>query len=333
MTLHRAVAWLHTYGRRYPSAWTDYARLLADPPTEWPTWCWCPLAGAYAVISRGRDRIRPDEAADIGTLGAIAAWRATQGIYRVHPSLLAELLETPLTGDVPAEILTRLPEWSVYVETPGHALWGAPLAGFWGYLEHDVSEGRTELRLVLDFEDVDQLGQVVVHLGASLEDGVRAAVVDARIQALRMGRAHLAPPLDGVEVAAQGIAGLVSTLLYLCADDAEIGARAEAPPRVVRAKKRPILPSPKAPVIHETGTRIGAALDLARERVAREHGPSTGRSVSPHVRRAHWHSYLMGPLTAERRRVLRWLSPMLVAADDAPNVATVRKVPSADESP
>lgn len=321
--LHRAVRWMHEYGRRYPQAWELYARLLDDPPMEWPSWCWCPLAGAYAVISQGSDRMLSlDEAGDIGPLGALAAWRGTQGIYRFHPTLLRELLETPLAGDLPTETLTRLPEWSVYVEIPG-----ADLAGFWAYLEHDAQDGHRELRLVLDYRSMPRLGQLVIHLGGTLSQGIADAVRVARINALREGHAHEAPSLGegGADEAAQLYAGLVSLVLYLCADEAEIEARGPLPPKVVRGKKRPILPAAKAPVIHETGARLGAALRAARERYAAS-DESTGATVRPHVRRAHWHHYWTGPRDGERRLILRWLSPVLVGLEGAPDEAVIRPV-------
>ena len=111
MTVHRAVEYLHAYGRRYPSAWESYARLLAAPPVEWPSWCWCPMAAAGAVLlEAGIAPGSPQAEFEAPRLAALAAWRCTQGIYRVHPTLLAELLETPISGDLPADVLMRLPE-------------------------------------------------------------------------------------------------------------------------------------------------------------------------------------------------------------------------------
>lgn len=325
MASHRALERLHAYGRRYPWAWEAYARLLADPPAQWPSWCWCPLAGAYAVISRG-GTLTVDQAADIGPLGALAAWRATQGIYRVHSTLLAELLDTPVAGDIPADVLTRLPEWCVYIETPGQELWGIPLHGYWAYLEHDLEAARAELRLVLDLEG-ERLGQIVVHLVGTLEQGLTAALREARVQALRGGHADQAPPLAAAADVVPVLEGLVSVLLYLCADDAEIGARRPLPERVVRGRKRPIMPAPQSPTVHETGVRLGAALDFARDRAsAGEQGAASERRVAPHVRRAHWHTYWTGPRDGERRATVRWLSPILVGLDGAPESATVRAV-------
>ncbi|WP_322071936.1 hypothetical protein [Paraburkholderia bannensis] len=43
----------------------------------------------------------------------------TQGIYRIDPADYPALIATVLTGEIPAEILMCMPEWCIYVETPG----------------------------------------------------------------------------------------------------------------------------------------------------------------------------------------------------------------------
>lgn len=42
-----------------------------------------------------------------------------KGIYRFDPDIYKEVLNTPFTGDLPHEIFFNLPEWCVYIETPG----------------------------------------------------------------------------------------------------------------------------------------------------------------------------------------------------------------------
>ncbi len=54
--------------------------------------------------------------ASIALVGTMAAWRPTQGIYRFATNLLDELWDTPVTGDLPSDLLHRLPEWCVYIE-------------------------------------------------------------------------------------------------------------------------------------------------------------------------------------------------------------------------
>ncbi len=55
-----------------------------------------------------------------------------------------------------------------------------------------------------------------------------------------------------------------------------------------------------------------------------ESSESEGTTVRPHVRRAHWHSYWRGKL-GDRRRILGWISPLLINGDEAAS-PTIRRV-------
>ena len=63
-------------------------------------------------------------------------------------------------------------------------------------------------------------------------------------------------------------------------------------------------------VVSEVGFRIGSALREYRK-VHHIDGHSGG-TVRPHVRRAHWHRFWVGPRNGERKLELRWLEPIFV---------------------
>jgi hypothetical protein len=80
-----------------------------------------------------------------------------------------------------------------------------------------------------------------------------------------------------------------------------------------------------APQVYELGFRLGALL----RGVVRD--PITGcepsdRTVIPHLRRAHWHRYWVGPKNGDRQVVVRWVSQTLVNADAGAYVPAVRPV-------
>ena len=74
------------------------------------------------------------------------------------------------------------------------------------------------------------------------------------------------------------------------------------------------------------GYRIGSAL----RRVYRKYdtpSESSGKfrsSPRPHIRRAHWHSYWIGPKDGERKVILKWLPPVLVGGEQV--IPTIRMV-------
>lgn len=304
---------------RYP----DLARLVDDfragkgrDLPDWPDWCFVPLS-AWAVVIRERGSL--DDAGDIAILGALAPWRYTQGIYRFDDALLDALLDTELTGILPADVLLRLPQWSIYVELPaGRLTWqGAALHGFWASLEWDANDGRHELRLLLDA--ADRLHAVPLHLGHyTVVESLRRMIAEAQRVAESMGLD--APPSEGVAQAmAADLPPLLSLLLYLCAQEPEIDDAREpgsSPhnPQARRVKTGVRLFPPSKPTVWTVGAQTGERLRTARrEDVAREGEP---RHMRAHVRRGHWHGYWTGPRDPARESgrgfVYHWLPPQVV---------------------
>jgi hypothetical protein len=78
----------------------------------------------------------------------------------------------------------------------------------------------------------------------------------------------------------------------------------------------------KLVTVSEVGARVGAVLRMT-------HGSSAGSSaasaphgrVTPHVRRAHWHSYWTGRGRSER--IVKWVPPTLVNAESIDGVSAV----------
>ena len=332
---HLAVA-----GRLYPDAWRRVDELRAgrgkDLPS-WPDWCFLPLAGAYAIVSAdaGMPRLDCDLVGDVGRLGALAAWRVTQGIYRFDPAVFDSVRETTLDGEIPCSVLYRLPEWCVYVETPGLEWAGLPLHGFWAHLEWDANTGRTELRLLTD-SDAGLL-PIVLHIGPwTLAEAMDRSLSESMHNAKTLGDA-----LELAKLAAQGgsqtdmvnsivpaLQPLVALLLYLCSQNAEIGDGKHRPgnpaPKMVRGLPRTF--QAVRPTTWEVGVRMGAALRRAYQ--SDQTGQGTHAGPRPHVRRAHWHGFWSGPRTSEDRRFdLRWLPPIAVNVDDVSALpAVVRPV-------
>lgn len=300
----------------FPKFWKRYDEFRADRARagNWPQWCYCPLAGAYAVVSGGgSNRVSPDRAHLVGELGALAAWRPTKGIYRFDADLAAALASTPLDRELPADVLLHLPEWCVWIDPV------AGMPGFFAFLEHDAGDGRCELRLLLD--DGDSLTQVIVHLGrGTLLDGLESMALEAAAQhALATGRAVPTIPREQLAPAVALVAPLVSLLLYLCSEEPDLGNR--EPPQHPSHRSRAT--GAQGETVWQVGERVGAAL-MAAAGAASEAQGGIHAGPRPHVRRAHWHTYWTGPRGGQRTARARWLSPILVGAGET--VATVHRV-------
>lgn len=324
--IHPALGHLRAVSRDYPGCWKqfDHFRQSREALGGWPEHVYCPMAVAYAIIAGGAGRTVPLLASpDISRLAALAAWRPTQGIYRFDRDLFEALARTPVSGELPCELLHRLPAWAVYVEAPTdlHDVLG--WRGFFAHLEYDPNHGSEELRLLIDTSD--GLLPVPLHLGpwdlgtALARAGERAS---AHREALGLGAiqpGHLSR-LAGL------YAPMVSLLLYLCAEEADY---ARPPwPRPKRTKERlwRLFPA-KHPSEIPVGVRLGAALRAHRE--AEQGGALTGGA-------AHWHAFWKGPRDGERERFVKWLAPIGVGFDlqgGAAPGAVVRPVKDRPETP
>ena len=328
----RPVRHLSAYSERYPQAWhhlEDMRSSRGQALPHWEAWCFVPLAAAYAIVSGGGDdRVPLERAGDVSALAALAAWRMTKGIYRFDPDIAAELWRTPVTGDVPAGVLTRLPEWCVYLETPGRTVMDTPLHGFFAHLESDPSGGRRELRLLLDADT--GLSPAPIHLVGTLRAGLDQMVHVAERQATALGtgmsalsaRVGYGPEYGRRWV--EELEPLISLVLYLCTDERDImgsgGGEAQPQnPEPKRTKKGPRLFAAPGPRIWNVAVRLGAAYRQARARTAGERGDGGERSaLRPHVRAAHYHTYWTGPRSRPeaRRSFVKWLPPIPVAFED-----------------
>jgi len=313
----RPVIHLNAAGRLYPRAWKlveDFREQRGKALPDWPDWCFLPVSGWYAIVSErfGADRLPPEAIPDVGSLAALGTWRYSQGIYRFDPDLFAALTKTELTGDVPADVLLRLPEWCVYIETPGYEFeQGEVLHGFFAHMESDANNNRIELRLLLDYSG--GLRPFPLHIGPwPLAEAVHKALVETLLQATAAGAPAKVPSIDAEQGLARWLTPLLSLLLYLCSDEPEIGERAEPKPqhpKPTRVKGGWRLFPAARPRIWPVGIEIGQTL---RATLAR--GDAERKGPRPHLRRAHWHGFWSGPRDGERRFQYKWLAPIVVGS-------------------
>ena len=354
----RPVTHLRQVAQHYPGIWQQLDRLRAArgkglPP--WPDWCFLPLAGTVAALTQGAPQpdLRP-LGLQIGCVGALAAWRATQGIYRFDPTVFAAVWDTPIAGDLPTALLSHLPEWCCYVPVdPPRPLWQEDLVlhGFFVHLEWDANTHRTELRCVLDTETAE--GPWLFPMALHVQEA--GGLVGALQRSFEVGGDHLAH-LGEVEhatvvwqqsaataaMAAPFFTPLVSLTLYLCAQAADLQeaqgqARRPTRPQPTKTKHGPRLFPPAQPTTWTVAYRLGAALRRAQQ-AAQERQAATEESAadeSPrqppraHIRRAHWHTYWVGegsrkdPSKAQVR--VRWLPPIPVGLPEE-LIPTIRPV-------
>jgi hypothetical protein len=317
---------LSEISKKWPNAWQIIKGFRSDKGKklpDWPDWCYMPIAAGIAIATQSDSnklsQAMLDERLSPAVIAAAAAWRISQGVYRFDADLYNALINQPMDGDLPCETLKRLPEWCVYIETKSATFYGSPVAGFWAHLEHDINDGRMELRLVLIYEDGRNF-PLPVHLGNwTIDEGLRRAQKESSKQVGIHLQGYELPLID----LSLNITPLVQLVLYLCADNIDMPMRPAHPNTRVRL-------SGQADIVRDVrfwtvGERIGAAIrkhrNLSQQTPDSTHGSHA--SPRPHVRRAHWHHFWTGPKAGEQKLILRWLPPIPVGCGDEQDMPVV----------
>lgn len=90
--LPRPKLHLVTAGKRFPSAWVQYDQFRQgrgqNGLPDWPDWCYCPMAGAYAILSGGGQRSIPAKRARSAAFWASWSAKILQTLERLSASLM-----------------------------------------------------------------------------------------------------------------------------------------------------------------------------------------------------------------------------------------------------
>lgn len=235
----------------------------------WPENVFLPCEEWYSLILDSPDRVN-----EMTELTVKGPHRFTRSIYRFDETLLDALLSTHIKGNIPSELLTRLPEWTVYIDIDD---------GVYASLDYirNPGESYSEHELRLWTKDVP----IFLPLGPwTIEEG-------------------LSMFLDKVEGAAERFPEMVTKtkrmlkrylplVMYICSDGVEYsGDQRPSYPTPVKTRRDgfKLFPATKDR-IWKLGEKSGRAI--------REHSPrgsnGTRKGPAPHIRRAHWHTLRNG---------------------------------------
>lgn len=305
----RPLDHLNQISAQYPNAWKQvntFRQSKGKDLPDWPSWCFLPMAATYAIVSEG-GAMPPNRIGDVARLSALIAWRYTQGIYQFEPTVYEAISSTTAKGDLPVEVLHRLPEWGMYIETPGLD----DAYGFFVHLEFDINTKRTELRLLIDSEE--SLYPIILHMG---DHTVTEAIDRAISEGAKQGgiNKYNWPFEKMVEHQSKIAHHCISLLLYLCSEEPDIARIEHELPQRPKAKKVKgewkLFP-PKKPKTWKIGEKVAQQLKA----VYSEPTGETRNGPAPHIRRAHWHGYWTGAKAGQDRKfIYKWLPPLLINA-------------------
>ena len=281
----------------------------------------------------------PEFVKSIELMPTLGAWRVTQGIYRFEPTLFDALCDTPVVGELPREVLFRMPEWCVYIMTPGLQVGLAPVHGAFVYLDWDMKTQCPGLHIVLNLPS-DVFSRFYIPL---IFMTLERALSDLGAKSMRYTSQEVVAAFAGFGPGAYQdcltvIQKITALLLYICTQNAELSSGPQRPqnPTPTRTRKGfRTFPAERA-TTWDVGTRLGSALRTAYARADEEAANSsdeTRASPRAHIRRAHYHHFWTGPLgSSDRRLTLKWLPPIAVNLERLENLAsTIRPVESLND--
>lgn len=171
----RPLQHLREASRNHRKTFKEVDRLRANfiGTGHWPEWCFLPYAAAFDVLYPGAALLHPAQQKNTALYTALITWRATQGVYNFDEELLEELWRTPLTGQLPTDILMKMPEWAVYVSTPNAEVFGMQAAGFFAHLVPGEDLEEPQLRFLFDVDDTKEYTELVGERSSLEAPGMR----------------------------------------------------------------------------------------------------------------------------------------------------------------
>lgn len=323
--------WIREMNRRYPNLWIDLRKGYEEPSRilrpkaslellqSIPDWCIMPTFFPFLVMTdRYGESFYITHMDEVMTIASTYIWRCSKGIYRFAPEIYQALVSQPITGDLPMDCLYRLPEWAVYIESPGLSYERHPMKGFIAHLDYNMFSHNVDLQFAMFLEGRDMPKTVALPFG-------NGTVLDAMARVDEVDSLYGSPNVEVRYVGTRDeykatFTAMLQLLLYLCSDEPDM-------PEIEHPSKRKTLSgrvrAPEEPKVWDVGVRISNVIRRYRNgetsyRYENDKEPGSHASPRPHVRSAHWHTYWTGPRQAvfpERKPIVKWIPPIPIGMD------------------
>lgn len=325
---------------QYPIVWKEMEEFHDMNGTassvSWPEWCYAPIEAALTVVSDGHDlsRLSMNEVSTVVTcaqlVSVLAPWRLSKEVYVINEDIKDLLFEQKDGIDIPVDILMHLPYQCFYVELPNTYFDNEKIHGFFVSLDYNVKLHERDLKLTFLSENGDSFTYPIDLDAGTIENSIKK--LNEQLAEHAKGNKKLekyaeADPAKDEETITF-IKQVMQVVLYILAQNAEIAPDEE---QATVTKRGKVIKDKYSEIRKwDVGERIGAAIRQQKTKASDSDSepttPTTHNSPRPHMRRGHWHHFWTGPKNEPENRllVLRWLSPMVIAADleieDAPVV-------------
>lgn len=244
-------------------------------------------------------------------VAVLVPWRYTKGIYEFDKTVYDSLLTTDIDINIPFDVFDRLPQWSLYIKFPEPMDFKHKLKSYRGmdieqlniegfFVSINTAKEHREIIFIIN------AGVITMHLQYYYEFGTVREMID---------KASL--PTESKEqdefqdyVFRSIVPIMLQLTMYLCSQEPDIDLNGESRltnGSLVKTKKGMRLMPASKYTTYKVGSNVGK---LIREAISL----GIGSAKSPHIRKAHWHSYWTGK-QEEKVKILKWLYPMVITGN------------------
>ncbi len=310
---------LNAFNRKFPKAFKMIDEIFADKNTKWhKEYCYCPVGLALAYVDEyGMYENRLSAAVDAGRMAVLSSWRHAKSVYRISEGLTAEFIKS-IDDDikVTADLLT-IPEYCIYIDTQRGF---ADIDGLFVMFDDDRARGHKELYII-----PVQGGEMVTAMYLVIPDepellsmilGKSWIEAHENLEWYRGNHAgfSMADEENYFKVSRKIIRYVINVLMYLSAVNAEVRFVNSKSLRKHGKAKDTVKGVKRYSVGEEIGVRLKKFSNhVVRYEADREGSGGAHKSPIMHIRRGHYHTFLVGKGRKDRR--VKWLPPIVVNTD------------------
>jgi hypothetical protein len=264
-------------------------------------------------VDKLKDKLPNDGQSAFFDLCLLGMWRLSRNIFRFDPTLF-EILKDTEENDLPGNCLDKYPYWSTYIEIPPHLSVNCDD-------QKELIVGlliTSASALIFDSRDLTRDKFFITKIAEDIETKQLFSSSAIEMVAFK-GKLGFGNILSGVSMdhplvslstwstfwLATNLLLYINTYLQSIYNENKPGL-IENPTCFHKGRITKWIASSKN-TTWNIGTSVGEQI-----RAYNKTNPGSHNTKSPHIRRAHWHTYWTGP-KVNQSPVLRWIPPIPVA--------------------
>lgn len=301
----RPLQHVKTIDSNHPLCWKRFTTLLKSNMLKkygnYPDWCLFPMFYSYVLLDN-KDEWNKYGNSAIG-FGMVQLWKLTKGIYTFDDDVYDALLETGFKGDIPVDVLYRLPEWCVYIKTPKDVIFQSmKVHGIYVALDYNVESNDPQLVILYDTDNGFIGSTIYLTKGTTIEQSFN------RTNEIHTNQKDELIVKDYIATTEK----ILPLIMYMCSEKPEYYSKNRTEPikpYISKTKSGIVIKERSEIIPWDVAIRTGSILKKYKEEEIKHSNTisETGSRVRPHMRRAHWHGFWKGSKSGSQTFFLKWL--------------------------